>query len=416
MPTFQVEMLWDCSSCKTTVKGRHKACTNCGKAKEGEPFYDDPSHGEVGLEDAVLDPELIRQAEAGPDWQCRYCGSHSRRDDGECRECGSLQGNSRDTETRWDDGTTGKPGDGPNDLEEAKFVVDRGLDEALSDWSEPLNGGPRKVMGRHELPPPPLPSRRRWIVPTAVATVLGAAFLIFFLFRTREVQAEVVATRWDRTVSVDRYQVVTEEGWDPPDDSVSTEDLGRRVHHYDKVLTGYKSVDRQEKYACGEDCRTTPRTCHKTPVRCQKNDNGFKTCSGGDEVCSGGDKVCSTRYCTRTVTDKVPQYVDEPVMRTWWRWKGVRAFSILARALALCSLTVICPRFWSVLLTLMIEKAGGYASMSSCGTGSGRAGEDLATSQSLRTTAAALAPTTAPTRRCSIIAGPYKLPLPRSRA
>ncbi len=58
MPEFQVEMVWQCSACKTIVKGRFgsRSAGGCGKAKEGEPFFDDPGEGTVGLEGAITDP------------------------------------------------------------------------------------------------------------------------------------------------------------------------------------------------------------------------------------------------------------------------------------------------------------------------------------------------------------------------
>ncbi|MCA9606483.1 MAG: hypothetical protein KC619_12845, partial [Myxococcales bacterium] len=69
----KIEMHWVCSSCGHRNLGRHKSCQRCGDPKDAsEPWLmpEDP-----GAAPSVTDPALLRQANAGPDWQCGYCGS-----------------------------------------------------------------------------------------------------------------------------------------------------------------------------------------------------------------------------------------------------------------------------------------------------------------------------------------------------
>ena len=91
--SWQQEMGWHCSFCKGLNRGRHKVCQGCGAPLDHRNFIDLPGEGE-GIEFAVRDPELIKQAKAGRDWKCRYCRSHQRRDNGDCAQCGSDQSDS----------------------------------------------------------------------------------------------------------------------------------------------------------------------------------------------------------------------------------------------------------------------------------------------------------------------------------
>lgn len=357
MPVFQVEMVWRCSTCKTIVKGRFKECTGCGKAKAGEPFFDDPGEGTVGLEDAVTDPDLIRKAEGGSDWQCRYCGSHQFRVNDACANCIAKQGDSRDQPTKWNDGKVGPAGDGLTDLEELQRAdrevvrdIERGLEGkvALSDTEpsvyESILAGEvrerrtkRAGKGYRDVRPPartPAPTaidlepelprlpidRRKPLMFGAVALgciLLGTLF--YFLFRTRIVDASVTSASWAQMVHVERYQVVPDSGFNEskPGDAFDVRYEGERHHHYIQVQDGTKTEYYQE--ACGQDCTTTPKSCYTTPVTCTNNNNGFKTCSGGDQRCTGGDRVCHTKYCQRE--RQVPKYKDVSVEESWYTWK-----------------------------------------------------------------------------------------------
>lgn len=349
MPTWQQEMGWYCGTCKKLNRGRYKECQNCGKPKEGEPFVDLPGEGE-GIEWAVKDPELIKQAKAGSDWECSYCHSHQRRDSGECANCGSRQGDSRDHKTKWDDGTEGPGGEGLTELEEIRVVVKNRTfssaedildavreaeeEQEVENNLEAVRGmgyrGRRRHKGTDSTPPttvptPPRPWQGRWwsrqrkVTAGVMLGVSLVGLLLFLLFRTRIVDAAVTSTHWQYTVNVERYQIVRDEGFDEsrPGDAFDVLPLGMRHHHYKQVQDG----TRQESYTVQEACgtRTIQGSCRTTPVRCTSNNNGFKSCSGGDRVCDP-DRT-ETKYCTVTKYRTVPKYKDVSVERMWYAWK-----------------------------------------------------------------------------------------------
>lgn len=298
MPTWQQEMGWYCAACRKLNRGRFKECQSCGKAKDREPFVDLPEEGE-GIEWAVRDPDLLEQAEAGPDWECVLCRSHQRRDDGKCANCGAGQDESEDHETEWDDREDlHKPHSSP--LRRRPRPSDADPPAGTVSLSPVLT--PASV-----LRPRPSSRRRTWALSVLAALLAVAAASVYLLLRTRIVDATVESVRWEHRVHVDRYRVVEGEGFDEdkPGDAFDVVSRGERFHHNEQV-------------ACGVNpriCTPIPETCTTTPVTCSGNQNGFKTCSGGDRVCTGGGESCTggdTRYC------------DDPVDEEWYSWKAWR--------------------------------------------------------------------------------------------
>lgn len=270
MPVFHVEMRWRCSGCQHENLGRYKQCQQCGKAKQGEPFYDAPGNEAPTRADAITDAALIQQATAGADWRCNFCGSHQRRDSGECAQCGAGQAHG----------------------------LQRGAPPARSAQAVAAQASPS---GPWQPP--------RWMIVLAVlgSVMLGLGWL---LFRTWTIDAVVVGRSWKQSIEVERYQITDEEGFTVPSDGFSQRSLGERHHHDEQVQDGYTTESYTESEACGQDCSTSP-------VSCTVNDNGFKTCSGGD-------RVCSTRYCSVSKTRQVPKYKSVPVYQTYYAWKAWR--------------------------------------------------------------------------------------------
>jgi hypothetical protein len=162
-------------------------------------------------------------------------------------------------------------------------------------------------------------ARRGRILEGLVA--VAVALVLWMVLRTEKVNATVAAVSWEHRVLIDRYQVWRREGWTPASGAFEVHDEGQRVHHQEKVLDHYEDVTRERQEACGEDCSDTAPTCRTTPRVCRSNANGTADCSGGDEVCSGGGRKCTTRYCTRTESERVARYRDEPVYASWYSWK-----------------------------------------------------------------------------------------------
>ena len=312
MPTYQIEMLWACASCKQRGnRGLARHCENCGKPKDDrddEYFPDDLSRN-----NALTDPSALGLAKAGPDWKCAYCGTLQNGTGRCCAYCGA----DRETgEKRWqarlraafEAPTTGRRSE---TVREATVLGGRVVGPAPGSAGSADDVEVRRLRK-------PLPKKALLVV-GALAAVL--ALVLFFVLRTRVVEATVTAVHWEHRVLVDRYRIWGREGWSPDAQAFDVEDRGRRVHHYEAVLDHYQTVHENYQEACGEDCVDEPPVCRTTPRRCVSNGNGTAECSGGDRECSGGGQRCTTRYCSRTRTREEPVYREEPRYQTWYAWR-----------------------------------------------------------------------------------------------
>ncbi len=280
-----IEMTWRCTSCDHRNLGRYKQCQNCRNPKDGSEPYEMPADTTKAV--TVTEESLLRMASAGPDWRCAYCGSDQRRSDKGCANCGA----------------------------------------SAVDGAEATDG-----------PPPPSPSAAPRPAPAAAGSFgstwkLVVGFIGFFVFlclmgggmlwwrnRPRDFTANVTSVKWDRNVSVERWQVVLHEGFKEnlPESAFEVKSVGKKHHHDEQVLDGYdteyysvevpdgfRTETYTERVSCGQDCTTNPKTCRE---ECTSNKNGFASCR---QVCSGGGQSCSTRYCNQTRTRQVPKTRSE---------------------------------------------------------------------------------------------------------
>lgn len=265
---------------------------------------------------SVTDPRLLQIAHAGANWRCRYCGSNQRAADGDCANCGG--------------------------------------DRARNQVRAVHPASPGSVVR---------PKVRSWLklaLTTAMLVALGVLpiVLIFQVDSCREgpdyarprhtpetarlEYASVVRGTWSHTVEVERWRIVTREGFEDakPAGAMDVRALGKRQHHVEKVPDGFETETytevepngfRTETYTeqarCGEDCTPLPRRCREV---CTPQGNGFAKC---DQVCTGGGQTCSPKYCMVTKTKQVPQthlvtktrqvakFKDVPVMLAYFEWK-----------------------------------------------------------------------------------------------
>jgi len=293
------------------------ACQGCGSPKEDDEPYEMP--GDTAAAATVTDPELLRMAKAGANWQCRYCGSHQRTLAGTCAQCGAAQGEGRSTDA-------------------VSPTRARRAPAARSNIVRPLVLGAAGVVLLALVGCGLFASLRSGVSLRGEMTRGGAALVLPF----HSEDAKVVGIRWKQVVSVERWQVLTGEGFaeSKPAEAFDSRPVEQRFHHTEKVLDGYdtqyytetvpdgyRTETYTERESCGQECTSRPQSCSE---KCTSNKNGFASCQ---TVCTGGGQSCQTKYCsvtktrqvpqTKTVTKsrQVPRYRDEPRNATWYRWK-----------------------------------------------------------------------------------------------
>lgn len=276
-----LEGRWDCSQCGATrLRGREKSCPKCGDPRDP---VGDPSEEPYLPSDAddITGTTLAAELGEKPDWICDHCGQANHSDAVSCRGCGQAH-------------------DAPDAMVPTRV------------WSGIRNVIPKRVRDKVEVSAVAAQFRRSnrgiaiggTIVGLLVATIWGTWSLFF---RTHEITLTVTELSWERSVEVEEFRTLQREDFNPPDDA-RIHDSFRAVHHYDQVLSHYRT----ETYT-----QQVPYTDIETYTDCQTVSNGNGTFT---QSCSPRTRSV-TRYRSETRTRQVPVYDQVPVYRTKHRYE-----------------------------------------------------------------------------------------------
>lgn len=257
---------WICPVCNHKNTGNLELCESCGssqqKNKDGSnPFFLDSTSQEV------TDPKELKEAYAGPDWICEYCGTSNDNLTDSCKQCGNPKGDKEEK----------KYNDQPQNLE-------------LPETTEEEN------------------KRRKlyWIIGSASAVII--TLLLVWLLLPSNVPVKITGFSWQRSIDIEFSRLETEEGWDIPTGGTEV-DHETRFHHNDRVLDHYESVEVQKS----REVQTGTETVH----------TGTKDLGNGYYEDTYEERpVYSTEYYTET--EQEPVYRDVPVYQTWYTYKIIR--------------------------------------------------------------------------------------------
>ena len=264
-----IEGLWDCPYCgEKGISGLQKSCPNCAHPQDaGTKFY-------LSGEKKEVSGEKAKNYGKGADWTCAFCGSMNRYDQVNCQNCGAEQADSS--------------GD---------YFENRKREEEAA----------KKPKTDPTQAPPPKRSRKG----LAVIGIIIAALILFGIIRAipRSKDVTVQDRYWERSVSYETYQIVTEQDWTLPD-GANMLSSGREIRTYEKVFDHYDT----EEYRVSEEVLDG----YDTVTDYQDNGDGTFT-----EIIS---EVPRYRTEWRTETREVKVYRDEPVYDTLYTYEIGRWF------------------------------------------------------------------------------------------
>lgn len=309
MPTiveeYYVEMAWDCATCKTQNPGGSKICSNCGKPLAREDFHDKEDRPTT-IADRVVDEKLLTKAKAGPDWECKYCGSHQQRGNGECATCGAGE----------------KLSDGRAQLSDEKELPYEEVHDARPEIP-PVAPSEEIVKQRYAEKAEKERRHRRALRRKTVLSFGGGLIglsaliaLVVWIFTPKYLDARISDVYFQHVAHVERRVTEVEHGFSPDSNAFDVHQEGEKVHHTKPVQHGWDYPLVPEKV-------DDPPHCYTTPIKtedgnCEPKKNGFKKCK---KITTGGDKVCEPRSHYEKKPKKTPHYDDEPVYQPWYSWK-----------------------------------------------------------------------------------------------
>jgi len=291
---YVIEMLWDCPNKHKGQLGRHLNCQVCGYRKKEDQEYYKPA--DTSLANKIEGEIHEKQAAAGPNWSCKYCGCTTRNTSGNCSFCGGEKPVKKAAAPT-------KPAPKPQ----------TDSDDADDDIVEKLNKPSFVEKG---------------------LLILGAIILLaIFGYALADCMRPTVGVLTAVHVSceqvLEEYVEVADNGFSAPLGAYDVQDDGLKFHHNDRRLSGSHIEDHTDSVACGQTCQDIPRTCRSIPKSCSSQctsaKNGYakcrQVCSGGGQSCSGGGQSCRTKYCSVVRHETVNDYTNVPVFLPSYRWK-----------------------------------------------------------------------------------------------
>lgn len=292
-----IEGVWDCAYCGAKkVRGSLRECPQCGRPRDKNiTFYiDNPQN-------YVFDEAKAKKAREGPDWLCEACDSLNPASANECIGCGTPRDHATKNYFQNQEARHAKK---LEELRHQSAETQEDISAIQEDLSYHQEERDWRAFHDNYVPPKtPTPSQHKqnpWkkilLIGGVTLAIIAMIVGLVMLCMPKEVAGTVEGFDWSRTIEIEEYKTVREDGWSIP---VGGREISRRqeIHHYDKVLDHYETKTREEQYIDHYEEYVT----------------GYRDLGNGHF-----EEITAQRpvYKTRTVTYQEPVYKDVPIYQT----------------------------------------------------------------------------------------------------
>lgn len=252
-----IEGLWDCSYCGTIgIGGLTHDCPNCGKTRgQDTVFY------MAGQKRYLSDTE-VKNVGTEPDWHCSNCDSLNSSFSSCCKNCGNLREQSTEDyfDLRYRKGCEKEKSESLNYSKNTEYFSNHCSNNppALSCHFSPFLSSDSELKevdrkNKNDYSPschyPSFLSRSMGSVKENSGIIFGILAVILIisllgsLFTPKIVTGTVEDFRWERSISIEEYRTVDENGWYLPSDA-RLKYMTEQIKYYEDVLDHYETRTR----------------------------------------------------------------------------------------------------------------------------------------------------------------------------
>ncbi|NUQ85008.1 MAG: zinc ribbon domain-containing protein [Anaerolineales bacterium] len=253
-----IENEWTCPNCNSRNKGSVRTCENCGAPQPENVKFELPSEQKFVEDDAGL-----REAKAGADIHCGFCGTRNPATATTCSQCGAdlKEGKAREAGQ-----VLTAPPPPPKVIKCSNCGAENpGSQSTCSQCGAALPKAQAPVPAA--APPPPAGAARpaakktNWLLVGGILAAFAiccVAGLFLFLFPSQSLEATVTDVHWQTVVPVQEIRPVnyTDERGSPPSDAYNVS-----CHDESREVCEQKTIDRGNGYSeVVEECHTETET------------------------------------------------------------------------------------------------------------------------------------------------------------
>lgn len=241
-----IEKLWDCKYCGTKgIGGSKRECPNCGKVRDVDTVFYMPN------EVKYVPEEEASKINRNPDWLCQYCDTLNSASETVCKQCGAER-----TSENLDYFQNRKIRDNKN------VSVDESTPSVINSSSETSNNfeqeNERTSENSNHFDHDQESNRNSYSLIDGIKDLIFeySSFIICFIaivaiiagliwiFTPKKQNITVQRMYWERSIAVERYQTVEENGWTLPD-GARLHETRSEIYTYKRVLDHYETKTRQ---------------------------------------------------------------------------------------------------------------------------------------------------------------------------
>lgn len=269
---------WDCKYCgQKAIRGDHDRCTSCGHDRDKDITF----YRQEQAEELVQDQAQAARFQAGADWVCGFCKTLNSATLNACRSCGAARSDAKGDyfdAQREKEAREAKGAPSPEELKRTGGKVLRNLGIFL-------------------------------------LMLIGSCY---WCTRTHDVQYEVRAAHWQRSIAVERYAWAERTDWD---DELKGEGVERISSSREVRRTEQREVGRRtESYTEDEEYQSG------TKKKCSTSYESTGSGASKKKTTCEDEPVYSKRAVRKTRT--VPVYKDFPIYGDKVRYRS-KAYTAL---------------------------------------------------------------------------------------
>ncbi|MFQ5398937.1 MAG: zinc ribbon domain-containing protein [Anaerolineae bacterium] len=199
-----VELEWTCPNCGTRNRGTEAKCTSCAAPQPADIRFE-----QAAEEKFITDEVKLKQAAAGPDVHCAFCGTRNPADATNCSQCGA---DLSEAAARGQGRVLGAHRDEPAPEIPCPYCGTLNTPTALA-CSQ--CGGALKEPAAEQSETAVTAPKRRNILPYIIVGALVLIVVVFGILssRTEDMTGRVQTVNWTRTVGILELQPVKHEEW-----------------------------------------------------------------------------------------------------------------------------------------------------------------------------------------------------------